>query len=94
MDINKLEFADEEDFANQYWSRPYGTPLHYAASWGRPKVVKCLLDNRADRDIHGVCRKRKIDYGTALDWQKSNEPDNGSYNRCVLVLLGGIRDKL
>jgi len=94
MDINRIEFAGEEDFANQYWSRPYGTPLHYAASWGRPKVVKCLLDNGADRDIHAVCHKRKTDYGTALDWQKSNEPDEGMYNRRVLVLLEGNKDKL
>jgi ankyrin repeat protein len=94
MDINKLEFAGEEDFANQYWGRPYGTPLHYVASWGWPKIVECLLDNGADRDVHAVSYKSKVDYGTALDWQKSNDPDEGMYNRRVLVLLGGNEDKL
>ena len=43
MDINKIEFADEEDFANQYWDRAYGTPLHYVAAWGWPVIVECLL---------------------------------------------------
>lgn len=67
MDINKLEYAGEEDFAKQYWGRAYGTPLHYAASWGWPNIVECLLKNGADPEIEAVSYNRKVACGTALD---------------------------
>jgi ankyrin repeat protein len=94
MDINKLEFAGDEDFTKQYWDRAYGTPLHYAASWGLSTIVESLLRHGADPNIQARAYQRNVDRGTALDWQRSNEPDEGMYNRRVLVLLGGINDKL
>ncbi len=94
MDINQVEFAGEEDFANQYWNRAYGTPLHYAASWGLPEIVECLLKNGANPSIQALSYQGKVKCGTALDWQKSNEPDEGMYSRRVLVLLGDKKVKL
>ena len=94
MDINKLEFAGEEDFLKQYGNRAYGTPLHYAAAWGWAKIVECLLKHGADPNIECFCYKTKKHYGTALDWQRNNEPDEGNYSRRVLVLLGGKNEKI
>jgi ankyrin repeat protein len=94
MDINKLEFAGEEDFPKQYGSRAYGTPLHYAASWGWAEIVECLLKNGADPNIEAFCYKKNVHCGTALDWQKLSEPDEGTYSRRVLMLLGDKKDKL
>lgn len=94
MDINRLEFAGEEDFPKQLRNRAYGTPLHYAASWGCAEIVECLLKNGADPNIESFCYKTKVHCGTALDWQNVSEPDEGTYNRRVRVLLGDKKDKL
>jgi len=94
MDINRLEFAGEEDFPKQLRSRAYGTPLHYAAAWGWAKIVECLLKHGADPNIESFCYKTKQHCGTPLDWQRTNQPDEGCYSRRVLVLLGGKNEKI
>lgn len=95
MDINKLEFATEQDFPKKYTTRAYRTLLHYAACWGMAGVVECLLKHGADPNIQAACYRNELDanYGTPLDWQKFSEPDEGTYSRRVLVLLG-VKDKL
>jgi hypothetical protein len=94
MDINRLEFAGEEEFPKQYRNRAYGTPLHYAAAWGWAGIVECLLKHGADPSIESICYKTKVRCGTALDWQKYSEPDEGTYSRRVLVLLGDKNAKM
>ena len=94
MDINRLEFGGEEEFPKQYRNRAYGTPLHYAAAWGWAGIVECLLKHGADPSIESICYKTKVRCGTALDWQKYSEPDEGTYSRRVLVLLGDKNAKM
>ncbi|KAL9617225.1 MAG: hypothetical protein Q9160_007953 [Pyrenula sp. 1 TL-2023] len=52
LDINKIEFEDNEAFLEQYdgVSRTRGTPLHYAAWSGNVPVARHLIDKGAKRD--------------------------------------------
>lgn len=93
-DVNKLEYAGEEEFTKQYWPRAYGTPLHYAASWGSDQIVECLLRNCADKSLQAKNYKEGIECGTPLDWAETNEPDEGMYSRRVLALLRDGEEKL
>jgi ankyrin repeat protein len=87
FDINALEFAQEPEFPEQYESRIYGTPLHYAAAWGLDDRLEFLLQKGADPNILGYNYKTKEHWGTALDWQKLNEEDEGCYSERIRELL-------
>jgi len=76
MDINKLEFAGDGDFPRQFGNRAYGTPLHYAAAWGWGENVECLIKNGADPNSEAFSYNTGKHRGTALDWHKSNDPEN------------------
>lgn len=45
MDVNKIEFAGEEEFILKYEKnkRAHGTPLHYAAAWGWNMTVEKIV---------------------------------------------------
>lgn len=66
MDINAIEFQNDEALYQRYSKlRWLGTPLHYAARWGRVDSIKCLLERGADRGAKGSSKS-----GTPLDWAK------------------------
>ncbi|KAH8602982.1 ankyrin repeat-containing domain protein [Bisporella sp. PMI_857] len=87
QDINRLEFAGDENFATEHGSRFYGTPLHYAAAWGNEERFECLLSHGADSSILGYNYTTKKHWGTALEWQEINEEDEGCYSARIRGLL-------
>lgn len=87
MDINAIEFDNDKQFAKHYWKRTYGTPLHYAAAAGWAEGVKLLMERGADTTVLGYVYHTDQRWGTALDWQKLNDVDEGYYSSRVLELL-------
>jgi len=46
------------------------TPLHFAALYGRPKIIKLLLENGADPNIENFWRLKPVGYAIRNDYQE------------------------
>jgi len=86
--IDAIEFESDREFAKSCWKRTYGTPLQYAAAAGWEDGVKFLLERGADKEILGLVYHTDQRWGTALDWQKLSDEDEGYHSARVLKLLG------
>ena len=88
LDINKVQFQDDPEFPLRYASTAYGTPLHYAASWGYEDRFELLLNAGADPHVLAWNYVMKEECGTVLDWQMDEEEGGEGYSLRIRELLG------